>query len=171
MEQKAANEIPRHAREQKYVCATFDICHSVLLRDCSYRWCTLSGRVGGRAYKKKTSLDFTRTSQSHHRYVQKKRGWQCNNSWHSFPGCNARSENPLVGKADVSGTQLPYYRCMWHTSGITFAKLQQHTDRAGKLHTLPVARIFGRTDVVRHRIRLLAGQKLTGLPKCGTAAC
>lgn len=72
MEQKAANEIPQHAREQKYVCAMYDISHSVLLRDCSYRWCTLSRRVGGRAYKKKTSLDFTRTSQSHHRYVQKR---------------------------------------------------------------------------------------------------
>lgn len=73
--------------------------------------------------------------------------------------------NPLVGKADIPATQLPYYRCRWRRSGITFAKLRLHTEEAGKFRILPMARIFDGTDDAGHKSRLLAHQKLIGPPK------
>lgn len=57
-------------------------------------------RVGGwvAVHTKKKRRMIAQGHLSHIIAMYKKRGWQCNNSWHSFPGCNAQSETLWLGR-------------------------------------------------------------------------
>lgn len=103
--------------ENKKYAYTFNIWHSALITyDCSYNW-----RAPSRRPCVQKRHNCTRTSQSHHHYVQKEE-WRCN-SWQSILDAMPSRKPLFLGRRQTSPKDT---RRSCHTIDVGDARVESH---------------------------------------------